>query len=342
NERMRIFAGQDHNPDGTPNGWDQQPQGVARSTDELWPGYSGTFERNEVQDMIDRMVYKVMREWDMNNNNPIEPTYLQPSPYSRKMPAPIDTTTIFFEPVGMDKIFMSKKERKERTTKKRQLAVKIYDAQVKRHLNAKKYATEMPGRNAKMKADYEAAVMDRQERRIAKFNETRAKLTEKFREKWEARRQEIATIRAERMAAFEAALLANIERNGATQAKVARYFFTVANLGWANIDVFHDRGERTEVLASLPGSSKDATVMLIPEDRPSLLAYVPGEAGGTWYRSGVPQGISYKVIAYQVEDGQLQFAHGRVAAADREAVELTFAPLALGALKAKIASLVGG
>lgn len=82
--------------------------------------------------------------------------------------------------------------------------------------------------------------------------------------------------------------------------------------------------------------------MLIPTDRRSVIAFNPSPRAGEWLRGGVPRGVGYHLIAYQVLDGQMVMAHRFVQSADDKTVtELTYEPVAILELKDKLAKILG-
>ncbi|MEM9928236.1 MAG: hypothetical protein AAF840_00320 [Bacteroidota bacterium] len=157
-----------------------------------------------------------------------------------------------------------------------------------------------------------------------------------------AAKKRIEAMRAARAARL-AALgkeLAGLDDLTGREASVRRYFFSVTDLGWANVDIFYDAEKKVEVLASVTNSTSDASVIMVPADRPSVLAYVPGEEG-EWKRSGIPVGVGYHVVAYQVINGQLMLAHHFVPDASKQKVSLNYSPVAISDLKGKLAEILG-
>ncbi|MFT6000790.1 MAG: hypothetical protein ACI81P_003254 [Neolewinella sp.] len=80
---------------------------------------------------------------------------------------------------------------------------------------------------------------------------------------------------------------------------------------------------------------------MIPTDRRSVIAY-NSDGKGNWKRAGIPRGVAYHVVAYQVLNGQLVMAHRYVDGAEENKVEtLDFQPVAVTELKKKLAGILG-
>jgi len=155
-----------------------------------------------------------------------------------------------------------------------------------------------------------------------------------------ARREKYLAARAERARMLGDKLSALDDLTG-QQSNISRYFFSVNQLGWTNVDIYPNEQGNVQLFARVENSSRDATVVLIPTDRRSVIAYQPGPEEGVWQRRGIPRGVGYHVIAYQVIDGKLVMAHRFVDKANEAPAQLTYEPIAIADLKDRIAGILG-
>jgi len=361
-EEMRIFAGADHAEDGTPGDWQQTARGVNSSMASMIAGPPAvkTLEeyREEVSNGVERVLESVvegrdfryeadnktaarMVRWFKANPMPKEPEYYDPnSNYVKAKPQEKDFDKVRYEPKGLSKVFMSKTKREEKTKDKRQRAERTQARRQAAYEKSVAFQASIPAKNQEMLVRYEqemanwarsiegikSQVMDEESRRLLAIAAFQSKNWEK--------------VRSARIAAMEDELSAQTDLTGQV-GKLHRYFFSITQLGWANCDMFGVNPDPVEVLAALPGSSQKANFMLVPTDRRSVLSYRPGEAVGTWACKGIPRGVSYHVIAYEVINGQMVMAHQLVDAAGQELRELTYQPVAVMELKDKLADILG-
>ncbi|MEO0732689.1 MAG: OmpA family protein [Bacteroidota bacterium] len=342
NERMRIFTGSGHATDGPAENWELTQNGVTPSLEDLagaTPPPPPTPETVVLDEEAQEEVRQRRRRWTRDNPKPVQPRYFDPNKnYVKRKPRDIDTSRIAYQPQGLQRIFMSKKRRQEETAEKQAKAQRSYNRRLVRYQESLTFQATIAERNAKLRADYERDLENWNFRRMEANGTFETAAGQAYLERLRARRAELVRVRAERVKAFEEELAA-ADNLGNRQGDISRYFFEVSQLGWVNVDIFHGEEDTEEVLATIPGSTDDATVLFLPQDQRSVLAYSPRE--DKWSLSGIPQRIAYHVVAYEVIDGKLMFAHKLVDSGRSVTQKLAFAPVAVGELKDKIAALVG-
>ncbi len=366
NEQMQLFVGAGHDEEGTPTDWTLTGGGLRSSATSLIPPplTSKTYEQfyQEVSDQVNNLAniygrcdarsdyyltilsYKAGTRyfsWVKTNPEPKIPDYQNPATYRlRKQPEPIDTNTIVYVPRGSEKIFMSAKRRTVLTHQRRVNAQKRFERQQKNHQKSVAYRDKLPEINKRKKkaydtelADYKVAlqkqkdiVMGQVSREMFAIHEARRKAYEKYRN-MKIKELEESLVNADDLTGQESGL--------------QRYFFNLTSLGWANCDMFYEEEERVQVLANIPESGPSAKVMLLPDNRRSVIPYGYRE-GGTWVNPGIPRNLSYQVIAYQVREGQLVMAYKQVGAAQAEVAEpLEYQPIAVSDLRTRLAEILG-
>lgn len=366
NEDMRIFTGTDHAEDGTPTDWALTDRGVRRSPEELIPPPAAQSTYEEYRKRIERIIndlgdsYRKGHKphdriaelntpagrkyfsWLFSHPVPDSPAYVNPATYRlRKRPVLADTNSIVYQPRGMDKVLMSKKKREVLTKQRRQRALATYERQELRYQNAVAYRDNLPAANEQKRLAFEAE--------LGKWDkelelQKRAALDQVSRESFalvEARRIAYEKYRDIKIQVLEDNLAASSDLTGAEYG-LERYFLSIGNLGWANCDLFAGGGlNRVAVRANLERSTAQAKVMLLPTGRRSVVAFRQKD-NGEWKNRGIPKGMSYHIIAYQVIDGQMVMAHKFVEKADKDVVtQLTYQPIAVRDLKEKLADILG-
>ncbi len=362
NEQMKLFVGAGHDEAGTPTDWTLTGRGLQSSATRLFPlpASTKTYEefQKEVKGQVDYLAEVVDRtdlrpdilkhraginylSWLRSNPRPKTPEYQDPATYRlRKKPELIDTSEIVYKPRGSEKIFMSAKRRAALTHQQRLQAQKRYDRQQKHYLNSVTYRDNLPALNEKKRLDFEAKSAEFEGELQRQKEIVMGQVSREMFAIFEARRKAYEKYRSMKMKELEESLVSANDLTG-QESGLQRYFFNLTNLGWANCDMFYDEEELVQVLASLPESDQKAQVMLLPDDRRSVIPYGYRE-GGTWVNPGIPRDLSYQVIAYQVRNGQLVMAHKKVGAAQAESAEiLEYKPVAVAELRARLAELVG-
>lgn len=342
NEKMRIFSGADHDENGVPSDWGLTTEGVVPNPDALFASLSPLpgmmFFRREAEVNMGRIMYN----WRKANPEPKKPGLekIDHNFLSRKPVAPI-AEEIVYEPKGLSGLFTSQAKKDAKTKELRQKAEETYQRHSKRFDRAVVHQEGMPARNESKKTQFELDKKDWQLRFDTMKNSLITKETRRLRAKAEEQRKKYLAARAARAAAM-GEKLAELKDLSGQQSNISRYFFNVNNLGWTNIDIYYNEEEEdVQLLAEVTNSTREATVVLIPSDRRSVISYQPGTDAGSWTRGGIPRGVSYHVIAYQVIDGKLVMAHRFVDEATPAATKLTYEPVAITDLKDKIAGILG-
>lgn len=341
NERMRIFSGAAHNESGAPTDWALTNTGVAPSAEALFAVNSAPLDIAVFQVSAEKAVGRRLAAWRRTNLEPKKPKLLRPKGVG-KPPKEINVEKIAYEPRGMKRLFMSKKKRAEETTKKRETAKRTYERRQTRYENNLAYNKRIPALNEEMQSQYEEDLAAWKVAFEAAKNGMTEEATRVLMAAAKKRREAYLAAREARIAALGDELAGTEDLTGRGN-DVSRYFFGVARLGWTNVDIYTQDEDPIQVLAAVPNSTEKATVVMVPTDRRSVIAYNPdGEAEGGWKRGGIPRGVAYHVVAYQVLNGQLMMAHRYVDAADDETVEtLSFEPVAVAELKDKLAGILG-
>ncbi|MFK8164508.1 MAG: OmpA family protein, partial [Lewinella sp.] len=332
NEDMKLFTGTDHAADGTPTNWKLTDRGVRRSPEALIPppGTQSTYEeyRERIKSIINRLGenyrlrcggYDMIPElntpagrqyfsWLYRNPTPDSPNYVNPATYRlRKRPVLPDTNTLVYEPRGMDKVLMSKKKKDILTRQRRARVLKTFERQEARYQKAVAYRDNLPAVNEKKRLEFEAKMTEWEE---GLERQKRIALQQVSRESFalvEARRLAYEKYRNMKIQVLEDNLATSSDLSG-SEYGIDRYFLSVGNLGWANCDRFiGGLLDRVVVRANLEGSTPQAKVMLLPKGERSLIAF-RHKNDGEWKNKGIPLGLSYHVIAYQVIDGQMVMA----------------------------------
>lgn len=338
NERMRIFSGAEHNAEGAPTDWALTETGVAPTAEAFFAVNRQPLDIANFRISAEKSVGQRLAVWRRNNPEPKKPEMLRPRGM-RSAPGEIDLTKIEYKPKGLKRLFMSESRREKETAKVREKAEKHYARRVSQYDNSMAYNATLSEINAERQAKYDAEV----EAWNAAFEQAKmGMMDEATRILYAAAKKRIAdyeAARAARIAALGEELAATNDLSG-RGSDVSRYFFAVTNLGWTNVDIYTQDEEPMQVMASLPGSTRDASVILVPTDRRSVIAFTP-DTDGNWIRNGIPRGVGYHVIAYEVLNGQLMLAHRFVTAADETVTELAYQPVGVTELKAKLAGILG-
>lgn len=341
NEKMRIFSGANHDQNGAPTDWALTTGGVASSADALFATLPAlptlAFYRMEAESNIGSEMYK----WRQVNPEPQKPALekIDHNFLSRKPVAPV-AEDIVYAPKGLSSVFISKAKREEETAKLRKKAEETYLRRKARYDRAVVRNEGMPERNAAAKENFTAIKKDWQQRFDTKKESMMSVEMLRLRANEKVRREKYMAARAER-ARMLGEKLGELKDLTGQQSNISRYFFSINQLGWTNIDIFHNEGPSVQLFAEVTNSTREATVVLIPTDRRSVIAYSPGLEAGIWQRGGIPQGVSYHVIAYQVVEGKLVMAHQFVASASKAPAKLSYEPVAINELKGKIAGILG-
>jgi hypothetical protein len=341
NAQMRIFSGANHDQNGAPTDWALTTGGVASSADALFatlpPLPALAVYRLEAETNIGSEMYK----WRQVNAEPKKPVLekIDHNFLSRAPVAPI-IEDIVYQPKGLAGAFVSKAKREAETAKLRKKAEETYLRRKARYDRAVVRSQGVPERNAAAKKAFIAAKKDWQQRFDTKKESMMSAEMIRLRANEKARREKYLAARAER-ARMLGEKLGDLQDLTGQQSNISRYFFSINQLGWANIDIYHNEGPSIQLFAEVPNSTREATVVLIPTDRRSVIAYKPSLEAGVWQRGGIPRGVGYHVIAYQVVDGKLVMAHQFVASASTTPAQLSYEPVAISELKGKIAGILG-
>ncbi|WP_020571255.1 OmpA family protein [Neolewinella persica] len=339
NERMRIFSGAEHNESGAPTDWALTETGVAPTAEAFFVVDNALLDIDVFRVSAERAVGQRLAVWRRTNPEPKKPKLLRPKS-TNKPPVKVNVEKIAYEPKGLKKIFMSKQKRAEETAKKRAIAERTYQRRQARYEENLEYERTRPARNQEIQENYEKELATWEIAFEAAKNGYTEEATQILSAEAKKRREAYLAAREARIAALGDEL-AGMEDLSGRSGDVSRYFFSVARLGWTNVDIYTSDEDPIQVLASLPNSTERATVVMVPTDRRSVIAYNP-DGEGNWKRGGIPRGVAYHVVAYQVLNGQLMMAHRFVDAADDKTVEtLSFEPVAVTELKDKLAGILG-
>jgi hypothetical protein len=339
NERMRIFSGEEHNESGAPTDWALTETGVAPTAEAFFAVNNAPLDIAVFQVSAEKAVGKRLAVWRRTNPKPEQPATLK-AKGSTRAPKEIEVEKITYQPKGLKKIFMSKQKREEETNRKRNAAERTYARRTDRYERNVEYAMKLPALNEERQRKYEEDLAEWEVAFEAAKNGMTVEATRILMAAAEKRREAYLAAREARIAALGDEL-AGMEDLSGRGRDVSRYFFSVARLGWTNVDIYTRDEDPIQVLAAVPNSTEKATVVMIPTDRRSVIAYNP-DGEGNWKRAGIPRGVAYHVVAYQVLNGQLMMAHRFVDAANAEKVEtLDFQPIAVTELKEKLAGILG-
>ncbi|WP_273447988.1 OmpA family protein [Neolewinella agarilytica] len=342
NEQMRIFSGAKHDENGTPTDWALTTGGVASSADALFASLGPLPSLGSFRVTANANIGSLMARWREANPEPKAPVLekVDHNFLSRKPVAPV-LEEIVFEPKGLAGVFTSKAKIEEKTAEMRQKALETYQRHSERYERALVRNEGVPARNAARQEAYKQAHPDWQRRLEAHKESLMTTEVRRLMAQETARREKYMAARAAR-AEMLGEKLGELEDLSGQQSNISRYFFSINQLGWTNIDIFHVSGEESiQLLVEVPNSSPKATVVMIPTDRRSVIAYQPDTKAGTWKRSGIPRGLGYHVIAYQVMDGKLVMAHQYVEEASTVPAKMSYQPIAIDQLKDRIAGILG-
>lgn len=366
NPDMRIFKGTNLTISGVPTDWALTEGTVSRPpkplTDSLTFGeylewmddllnlyidqFSGGIKGCDfIPDMRPEPCRKFY-DWLVAHPAPDTPNYVNAATYHvRPKPELVDTNNIVYQPVGKDKIFMSRERKQKITHQRRQRALKIYVRRLQQHERSVAYHVQIPVDNARKRAKYdedlliwEEATMAQKQIALAGLKHHDYLLAEAYRlaRIGDQERAEAARLNAGRL--MEEELLGQEDFTGKSW-DVERYLFSVNQLGWANCDLFARESKVVSIRVNLDYSTSSAKVMLLPVGRRSVIAFEQ-EKNGVWRNKGIPKDLSYHVIGYEVIDGKLVMAHKYVAAADNKLQELEYEPVAITELRDKMTELL--
>lgn len=339
NARMRIFSGAEHNAEGAPTDWALTEAGVSPTADAFFAVNNQPLDIAYFEVSAGKAVGKRLAAWRRANPEPKQPEMLEAKGSTRE-PQEINVEMVAYEPKGLKKIFMSKKKREEETAKKQERAKRTNLRRQERYERNVEYAMKLPALNEERQRQYEEDLAEWEAAFAAAKNGMTEEATIILKAAAEKRREAYLAARAARLAALGDELAGMEDLTGRSR-DVSRYFFGVSELGWTNVDIYTQDEDPIQVLAEVPNSTTEATVVMIPTDRRSVIAYNTN-GSGSWKRGGIPRGVGYHVVAYQVLDGQLVMAHRFVDAAEEEKVEkLDFQPVAVTELKDKLAGILG-
>lgn len=365
-EDMLLFQGDELDPHAVPTNWAQLDNPVSGSAADFLPANRQRLTEEECRLIVTGKVDKVIRihgkqgkkkdywpsimrhragqslyAWLKANPRPVEPPYPSVADY-RMPPRPEvkDTVVESYRPRGMERVFMSKKKRDQKTAAMQNNAVRRYARKQKQYDRHVAYRNSLPSRNAAARRQfvqdsivYVGKLEDRRQKAINTLTQLEYALEKYQFERYQAYREA-------KLKAFEANLLASGDLTDRGY-DIKRYFFNLTNLGWANCDIFEPEEEKVQVLAALDTQLPDTRVLLIPAGRNSVLSYSLGK-DGVWRNGGIPVGLAYQVISYEVQDGQLVLAHAREsAAAEGTVTHLVYEPVALTDLRRRLTSLMG-
>jgi hypothetical protein len=366
NPDMKIFTGVKLTEDGVPTDW-ELTKGSVRRPDKP---ESDILTYEEYLEKMSRLldlyinqfstgtrgcdfVYDMRPEpcrdfynWLTTHPTPDTPVYINFAAFHvPPKPEPVDTNAIVYQPVGSEKIFMSKKQKQGITAQRRQRALKVYISKLQRHERSKAHKAEIPMRNVRLQEQYKKEILAWREQVTEQKQTALASLTRHDYLISEAMRLEMADdrkaaekARLEANERMEAELLGAADLSGKSW-DIERYVFNINQLGWANCDMFIRESNPGPVQVRIDYSSPSAKVMLLPVARRSVVAY-QRQHDGTWRNQGIPKGISYHVIAYEIIDGRLVMAHKFVSAANRKLQELNYQPVAITELRDKMVELL--
>ncbi len=329
-EQMRIFNGRFHEEEEGTLDWELTPQGVTNAPAGLLSNlYEGPML---IRWKVDgREAFAVWKK-----NNPEPELKLRPVPSLRKVPVMPDTAAIQWEPSLVNGLFASREKRKRMRKALVDKALERFAHEQKVHRKRVQIAKENAAFNLEAKAAFPdlkkawAAAAQAERQRIADENKERNDVLnadyERRRAAWYAKREATLT-----------ASLSEDDLSGKAR-DLNRYFFTINKLGWINCDVFYEEEDPVMVQAVVPETGEGTKVILIPEGRQAMLPYF-FKSKGTWATDGIPRGTQYQVFAYQINNGQLQYAQQIVAAAGTEAEVLVFSPISVEGLKESLLAL---
>jgi len=121
---------------------------------------------------------------------------------------------------------------------------------------------------------------------------------------------------------------------------LGRYFFTVLNLGWVNCDTFRRSTNPVRVGVRVPDATLAANVIMLPRRRRGVLPLVSTGRESIWRLGGIPRGVAYYLIAYEVKEGRAVMAHRFIRNASSDIVELTYEPVAKTELRERLEAIL--
>ncbi|TXF91088.1 OmpA family protein [Neolewinella aurantiaca] len=366
NPDMKIFTGTDLNPDGVPTNWELTAGSVSlpkKPSSEIL-----TFEEylEKMGILLDRFIdFSLARrggcdlvpdmrpkpcldfyDWLYTYPGPDTPAYINFATYHvPPRPDPVDTNAIVYQPVGSEKLFMSKKQRQNITTQRRQRALKVYTRKLERHERSSAHKAQIPVRNDRLRKQYEEDMLvwreeatQRKQMALAGLTRHDYLLSEADRLVRIGKLKAAEEIKQRAIEGMEAEISAAEDLSGKSWA-VERYVFTVNQLGWANCDMFTGETNLAPVAVRINYSSPSAKVMLLPVGRRSVIAY-NRKKNGIWRNQGIPEALNYHIIAFEVLEGKMVLAHKFVSEANNELQEVDYKPVSVTELKRKMAELI--
>ncbi|KAA3637961.1 MAG: OmpA family protein [Bacteroidetes bacterium] len=253
---------------------------------------------------------------------------------------------IEYNPRGMEKIFLSKKEIQTRTVAKREAKRLQYEKKLARYEERKEVYDAQMNIYKSEQASYElakAAIIDENGYLVPK-SDAYLKLQRVYdlaykqaMAKYKKDSTAYAIYKKRKTEQYEA----QMEALGETDLETAhRYFTQINQLGWANIDRFLKLYPTTLMVAreSIPSNSGNAKVYLMFPERDIIIPmnYYPGYGYGT---PGIPTNEKAKIFAYKVADRKTHIATQEFVTTEDMVVSLDFKPGRLRDLRMALESL---
>ena len=353
-ERMQLFAGADHDGNGAPMDWTELAGGrVAADLDAMFLPPAPAGFRPESPGFVRRVeaaVNSSMLVWIKENPRPKKPRYERL--VSVREPRPVDLDRITYKPKGISKLFNGEKAKARKLAKRKQQAESGNAVRIERYQRNVEANKITERRNQIARDQYEAALTEWQfEYDTFRENLLNGKLEQArlaYEQDQEANRREYEAylakreqIRQQQIESMEELLATSSDAVSTRMA--SRYFMTVTQLGWTNVDRYATPEEPMQVFARIENATEEATVLYLPLEERSVVPFGYDQDKGQWQRAGVPAGRPFRVIAYEVIDGQMMLAQREFSGeALAETVSLSYEPVAMKDLRSKLAELTGG
>ena len=282
-------------------------------------------------------LYLTRYDYSKDPRRPKEPTVTEP-----RKPYEPNYERISYHPKGLEKIFMSKATRDEKTAQLREEKRERYVENMRRFRQRKvnyertmsKYeedreaflqlisdeiddrgflvgGPEYEQNKAKADADFELAMIQ------YRVDSTRY-------EKYRAYKMEQYEKELEALGTMDASTLGN-------------YFFRLNRMGWANIDRFYKETETTMLVAqenSAPTEEQAMVFLMIPER--NIILRMPYSGEGQFKLKRIPLGEKAKVIALKVEGQKAYFASQEAIVTDDMILALDYKPGRLRDIRAEL------
>lgn len=285
---------------------------------------------------------RFLAEYDYENDprRPIEPGMRKPI-----RPREPNYERVFYNPKGLQKIFMGKAKQDQLTAEKRETRRERYEKNMRRYEDRTAEYHRLWDKYRNDSEEYAVLIANEVDERGFLINGpnyevNKTKADEAFEQAMIQYR--VDSIRYEKYRAYK---MDEYERQmdalGTVDAgSLSTYFFNLNRMGWANIDRFLKETETTILAAREEDNATEAGAMvflMIPER--NIILRMPYREDAGYVLSSVPVGEKAKIIALKVADQKAFIASQEVIVTDDLVLALNYQPGRLRDIRAELEAI---